>query len=163
MIVLSSLSVSFHLAALPKGEPSRSAPISAPFPLRERRRTNRAGEGLFDPELRPSRARMGMGDRAGNRVGGVVRLGDFLEPQQHAHHHLNLMLVCAAVADDRLLDLHRRILKQLIRIFLAGDERHAARAADLYAGRHVFGEKQLLQRDHIFDQGDNDGEEPRDR
>ena len=59
------------------------------------------------------------------------------------------MLVRAAVADDRLLDLHRRIFKQFIRIGLAGDQSHAARAADLYACRHVFGEKQFLKRNFV--------------
>lgn len=48
-----------------------------------------------------ARARVRVGDGAGHRVRRVVRPGNLFEPQQHPHHHLNLMLVRAAVADDR--------------------------------------------------------------
>ena len=90
-----------------------------------------------------------MGDGAGHRVRRVVGLGNLPDAQQHPHHHLHLMLIRAAVTDDGLLDLHRRVFKQVIRVFLTGDQRHAARAADLYARRHVFGEKKLLERDFV--------------
>ena len=71
---------------------------------------------------------MRMGDRAGDRVRRVVRPGDFRQPQAHAHHLLHLLLLRVAVAGDGLLDLHRRVFKQLVRIALAGCQRHTARA-----------------------------------
>ena len=81
---------------------------------------------------------MCMRNRAGYGVRRIVRLGNLLDAQQHAHHHLNLMLVRTAIANHSLFDLHRRILIELICITLAGSQRHAARACNLNTCRDVF-------------------------
>ena len=59
---------------------------------------------------------VGVRDGHGQRVGGVIRTGNVVHVQQELHHVLHLMLVRTAIAGDRLLDLHRRIFIQLVRV-----------------------------------------------
>ena len=43
-------------------------------------------------------------DGDGERIGGVGRFGDFVEPKETRHHLLNLVFLRLAVSDDRGLD-----------------------------------------------------------
>ena len=90
-----------------------------------------------------------MADRQGERVRRVVGTRDGLElqkPPDHVHH---LPLFGKAVADDRLLDLHGRVLKERYPALRRGAEDDAARVCDGDAGGDVVGEKQLLDRDGL--------------
>ena len=49
----------------------------------------------------------------GDGICGIIRLGDKIEVEEHAHHLLHLVLVGAAIAGNRLLDLVRRVLHDL--------------------------------------------------
>ena len=90
-----------------------------------------------------------MADRQGERVRRVVGTRNGLElqkPPDHVHH---LPLFGKAIADDRLLDLHGRVLKERYPALRRGAEDDAARVRDGDAGGDVVGEKQLLDRDGL--------------
>ena len=65
-------------------------------------------------------------------------LPDLFLMQDHAHHFLNLVLIGLAVADNSLLDLHRRVFKQLFCIFGAGAQRNPARCRNIHAGGDIL-------------------------
>ena len=54
-----------------------------------------------------------MADRDRERIGGVGRGGLDLEPEDHLHHLLYLLLLGSPVAADHLLDAGRRIFSAL--------------------------------------------------
>ena len=79
-----------------------------------------------------------MGDGHGHGVRRVVGPDDLFLMQDHAHHFLNLVLIGLAVADNGLLDLHRRVFKQLFCIFGAGAQRNPARCRNIHAGGDIL-------------------------
>jgi hypothetical protein len=67
-----------------------------------------------------------------------------VEPEQQLHHLLHLLLLGAAVADDRALDLGRRVLDDGQPGLHGGQHRHAARVPELERAAHVAGVKEVL-------------------
>ena len=90
-----------------------------------------------------------MTQRDGNGVRRVVRLRDCLQGQDAPHHVHDLLFVRAAVTDDCLLDLQRRIFIDLQPCLIAREQNDAAPVGDGDAGRDIGVEKQLLHR-HRF-------------
>ena len=89
---------------------------------------------------------VGVADRNRERIGGVVGAGRLFEAEQPDDHRLNLLLVRAAVARDRLLYLHRRVLEPGQLALGGGELNHADRPTDGEPVRDIFIEKQLLHR-----------------
>ena len=69
----------------------------------------------------------------------AVRAGDFPHVQQNTHHLLHLLLVCAAIAGDGLLDLPRGVFVQIVRILRGGDTRGSAGGAQRADIRNLSG------------------------
>ena len=85
-----------------------------------------------------------MADGDGERVGGVVRRRRLRQAEKQLHHLLHLVLLGAAVADDRALDLGRRVLDDRKPGFDRRQHRHAARVSELQRAAGVRGVKQVL-------------------
>ena len=62
------------------------------------------------------------------------------------YHRDHLMLLCLAVADDGLLDLHRRVFADLDAVLKGGAKNDPARLSDGDTRGDVVGEEQLLDR-----------------
>ena len=78
-------------------------------------------------------AHMGMADCDRQRVRGVVGLGNLCKVQDQLRHLLHLLFLRAAVADHALLDLQRRVLRDLQRVFLRRQDQRAARLPDSFS------------------------------
>ena len=89
---------------------------------------------------------MQMTDRHGQRVGGVVRRRRLRQAEQQLDHLLHLVLLGAAVADDRALDLRRRVLDDRAARLDGGEHRDAARMPELQRAADVDGVKEVLDR-----------------
>ena len=85
----------------------------------------------------------------GERVGDVVRRRHGVETEQQLHHRLHLLLLGAAVADHRALDLRRAVLDDRNRRLRRGEQRDAARVPQLQRAAHVLGEEDVLDRDAL--------------
>ena len=90
---------------------------------------------------------MGQGDR--ERVRRVVGLWDALQSQKARDHELHLLLVRLAVAGNRLLDLHGRVLEEVAALVARDEQDDTSRLRDVDAGRDVLGEEQFLDRDAV--------------
>lgn len=90
-----------------------------------------------------------MADRDGDRVCRVVRRRRLLEAEQQLDHLLHLVLVRAAIADDRPLDLRRRVLDHWNAGLHGGEHRHAARMSELQGGSGVDRVEDVLDRDAV--------------
>src|SRR6478735_9476548 len=66
------------------------------------------GAQALAPRRHRAEPRMGMADRAGERVGGIAA-GISGQAQQPLHHLLHLLLARMALPHHRLLDLQRRV------------------------------------------------------
>ena len=77
------------------------------------------------------RLRVHVADGDRQRVGGVVRRRHRGQPEQQLDHLLHLRLVGAAVADDRALDLGRRVLEDRHAGLDRRQHRDAARVPEL--------------------------------
>ena len=75
--------------------------------------------------------------------------GSVGQAEQQLHHLLHLLLLGAAVADDRPLDLRRRVFDDRQPGLDGGQHRHAARVTELQRAAHVDGVKQVLDRDAV--------------
>ena len=90
-----------------------------------------------------------MADRDGERVGGVVRPRQLEQPEQRLHHARHLLLVCAAAAAHRPLDLLRGVARARDGALARREHRGAARLTDGERRTHVLTEVQLLERKRI--------------
>ena len=90
-----------------------------------------------------------MADRDGKRVGGVRRCRLVLEPEDHLHHPLHLLLLGAAVAADHLLHAGRRILSAPDPGVGGRDHDDPARLPDGECGAGVDADERLLDCDGI--------------
>ena len=75
--------------------------------------------------------------------------GRRLEPQQQLHHLLHLRLLGAAVADDRELDLGRRVFDDRQPGLNGREHGDAARVPQHERASHVAGMKQILDDDAV--------------
>ena len=75
--------------------------------------------------------------------------GRFGQAEQQLDHLLHLVLLGAAVADDRPLDLGGRVLHDLAPGLDRGEHRHAARVPELQRAAGVDGVKQVLDGDAV--------------
>jgi len=83
-------------------------------------------------------------DSQGHAVCGIIGGGRNLELEDHPHHLLHLLLLGPAVANHRLLDLHRRVLKDVEATVSGSQHRYAACLADADCSVHVLAEEQFL-------------------
>ena len=104
---------------------------------------------LVDDALRDAARAVHVAERDGQRVGGVVRRRRDVEPEQQPHHVLHLLLFRAPVADDRALDLGRRVLHDLHAGLHRRQHRDAARVPELERAAHVDRVEQVLDGDQI--------------
>ena len=81
----------------------------------------------------------------GQRVGGIGR-GGFGQAEQRAHHERDLRLIRAAAADDRLLDLARRIFEHRQPALRRREDRRAPRRAHRDGGFVALDENDALHR-----------------
>ena len=95
---------------------------------------------------RARRQMMRVGDRDRERVGGIGA-GDLHAGKQARHHRVDLRLLRAAGADDRLLDQRRRIFADLDPGARGAHQHHAARLPELQRRLRV------LVDEHLFDRG----------
>ena len=86
-------------------------------------------------ERRRARRAVGVADRDRQRVGRVVGPRQRLEREQRLHHPPDLVLVRAAGAADRALDLLRRVGAARDAALAGGEHDDAARLADGEGGR----------------------------
>ena len=75
--------------------------------------------------------------------------GDGVEAEQQLHHRLHLLLLGAAVADHRALDLRRAVLDDRIAASRRGEQRDAARVPELERAAHVLRVEDVLDRDAV--------------
>ena len=87
--------------------------------------------------------------RRRERVRRIVRLRLGFQPEQHADHLLDLLLIRMSVAAHRLLDLHRRELIHRNAGLLHRQKRDAASGTDRDRCRDVVVKEQLLERRHV--------------
>lgn len=78
-----------------------------------------------------------MAQRNGDSVRRVVRPRHRLQRQDAAHHVHDLLFVRAAVSDDRLLDLQRRVFIDLQPGLMAREQNDAAAVGNGDAGRDI--------------------------
>ena len=90
-----------------------------------------------------------MAERDGQRVSDVVWGRRLLEVEEQLDHLLHLVLLCTAVADDRALDRCGRVGHDRHAGFRGGEQRDAARLAELERTAHVAGVKYVLDRDAV--------------
>ena len=90
-----------------------------------------------------------MADRYSESVRGVMRRRRALEAEDRLHHPLDLRLLRASVAADRLLHAARRVLGAFHAGERAGDEDGAARLSDRERGAGVDADEGLLEHDGI--------------
>ena len=87
-----------------------------------------------------------MADRQGERVRRVVGTRDGLELQKPLDHIHHLPLFGKAIADDRLLDLHGRVLKHGHAGLCPCQQHNAAPMPHMDGGGDIGVEKELLHR-----------------
>ena len=75
--------------------------------------------------------------------------GGCVEPEQQLDHLLHLRLLGAAVADDRTLDLGRRVLDDRQAGLGGGEQRDAARVPELERAAHVARVEDVLDGDAV--------------
>src|ERR1051325_5174844 len=92
---------------------------------------------------------MEMTDGVGERIRRIMRLGNALKREEHAHHLLNLMLVDIAVTDDRLLDESRAVFMNLQACSLGYEQSDAAHLPELERDLHIRRVEGFLDRAHI--------------
>jgi len=80
---------------------------------------------------------MQMTDRDGEGIGGVGRLGNFIEPEQARDHLLDLVFFGFAVSDDGGLDGQRRVLGDFEAGRSGGEHGDTADLSELQGGLHV--------------------------
>ena len=90
-----------------------------------------------------------MADRDGERVGRVVGPRQLGEREQRLDHPLDLVLVGAAGAADRALDLLRRVGRARDPALAGGEQHDAARLADGERRARVGAEVEVLDRDGV--------------
>ena len=78
-----------------------------------------------------TRGRLQMAERDGQRISDVVWGRRLLEVEEQLDHLLHLVLLCTAVADDRALDRCGRVGHDRHAGFRGGEQRDAARLAEL--------------------------------
>ena len=88
-------------------------------------------------------------DGNGQRVGGVGRLGGFVELEQARDHELHLLLGGEAVADDGALDGERSVLRDGEAAVGRGQHGDAAHLAELERAFGVGGEEDFFDGDHL--------------
>jgi len=66
-----------------------------------------------------------MGNCNRQRIGGVIRFGNFFKLKQCAHHVLHLAFVCATIASYGLFDFVGSVFKRLDARFLQAEHDHA--------------------------------------
>ena len=88
-------------------------------------------------------------DRHGEGVGGVLRLRRFAEPEDHAHHFLNLRLVRVSVAHDGFLDFRGGVLAQRTILLGDGDQRHSSPFPHSQRGGNALPVERLLDRNDV--------------
>ena len=92
---------------------------------------------------------VGVADRDRQRVGGVVGPRRRGQAQQRLHHPLRLVLLRAAAAAHRPLDLLRRVVAARHAALAGRDEHRPARLPDRKGGPYVLAEEQGLERDGV--------------
>ena len=92
---------------------------------------------------------MHVADRDRERIGGVVRRRRRVEAEQQLDHLLHLVLLRAAEADDRALDLGRRVLGDRQPRLRRRQQRDAARVPELQRAAHVARVEDVLDRDAV--------------
>ena len=91
-----------------------------------------------------------MADRDRQCIGGIVRGWRLGEAEQQLHHLLHLLLLGAAVADDRALDRPPARTTTTGRPASDGrEQRDAARLTELQRAAHVAGVKDVFDGDAI--------------
>src|SRR5207253_2802049 len=85
-----------------------------------------------------------MANRDRERIGGAVRRRRGTESEQQLHHVSHLLLLRTPVADDRALDLRRRVLDDLASGLDRREHGHTARVTELERAAHVGRMKQIL-------------------
>ncbi len=90
-----------------------------------------------------------MADRHRERVGRVVGPRLLRQAEQRLDHARHLILLRAAAAADRALDLLRGVAGTRQPALAGGEQHHAARLPDGERRAHVLAEVQLLQRHRI--------------
>src|SRR6476661_8708872 len=88
-------------------------------------------------------------DRHGQRVGHVEGLRCLLQPEEQRDHLLDLVLLRAAVADHRALDLGWRVLDDVAARLDGGEHRHTAGVPEFQCAAGVGGVKQILDGDAV--------------
>jgi len=91
-----------------------------------------------------------MADRDGERIGGMSRGRLDLEPEDHLHHLLHLLLLGAPVAADHLLDAGGRIFSAFDSRASGRDHDGPACLPDGECGAGVGADERLLDGDGIW-------------
>jgi hypothetical protein len=100
-------------------------------------------------------------ERHRQRVGGVIRSRHLGQPQQDHHHARDLILLRAARAADRALDLLGGVPRARHAVLAGGEHHHAAGLPDGERRAYVLPEVELLEGHRIrlvlVDQGADSG------
>ena len=87
---------------------------------------------------------MTVAQRNGQRIGSVIGTGNGFQAQQRTGHFHDLLLLGAAITNDRLLDLQRRIFINGHILLGTGQQNDPACMTDLNTGGDIGIKKQLL-------------------
>ncbi len=87
--------------------------------------------------------------RRAERVGGVEGRRRLVEAEEQLDHLRNLVLLGAAIADDRALDFGRRVFHHLAACFHRREHRDSAGVAQQERAPHVGGVEQVFDRDAV--------------
>lgn len=90
-----------------------------------------------------------MAECDGDGIRRIIWFRDRLQGQDAAHHIHNLLFVRAAVTNDCLLDLQRRVFIDLQPGLVAREQNDATAVGNGDAGRDIRIKKQLLDRHHL--------------
>ena len=92
---------------------------------------------------------MKVAERDRERVGGVVRFRNFLQPQHGADHLLNLHLARAAISDERDFHLQRCVLGEFDARLSERENRRSPPLGDSDGRFHVRGKEKFFDGDLI--------------
>lgn len=105
------------------------------------------GETLLYSDL--SGTVMDVANAEGQRVGSIIRLRDFAEPQQDLHHFLNLPFLRTPIPHDAGLDFQRGVFADGNAGLSGGEKRNAAHVPQLQGTLHIGGIEHLFDRNFI--------------
>ena len=87
---------------------------------------------------------MAVANGDGESVGGIVRCGDFGQPQEKAHHSLDLVFFCPSISDDGAFYLERRVFKNGNSVLSGSQEGYTPGMAQFQRRLNVGGVKNPL-------------------